>query len=798
MSKGSSVPEKAKPDVHPLREGDPTRLGAYEILGRLGQGGQGQVFLARPAADRDADHVAIKLLHASLTGDDSARSRFVRELSVAKRVARFCTAQIIDADVAGEHPYIVSEYVPGRSLHRVVQADGPRTDGALERLAISTLTALNAIHQAGIVHRDFKPHNVLMGPDGPRVIDFGVARAFSAAGETQSVGTPAYMAPEHFNNSGFTPATDMFAWGTTMVFAATGTPAFGNDEIAAVMHRIVNYDPDLSALPDPLRAIVAACLNKDPAQRPTAREAQDRLLDAATNLSAPPTDRPSNPKPNQSAHPQPSHPPAAQPHAAGPHRPQAGNAADPHGPQATPPASGPHDPYAGAHSTPGGADQPGAGLPRRAGDISGHGHPQAGHPAAGGPAQPHAGGPQGPHAAPHSGAEAAPGGADRPAGAGHDAGDISGHEHPQAGHPPAGGPGQPHAGGPYGPQAGGPAAQGPWQPYAGGPQGNPQAGVSPAGGPYAAGSGGGQTDPQGGASTAGGGQPGGGPGVPYQGGPLGPQTGPRGGGAGGHTRPGGLSRGHGRRRGVVIPAAAAAVVASLLVGGSVWAAMRGDEAPAEDVPELAGGASAQVTPGEQPGEVAGGGAAGGERTPGASGRPSSKPSKGGEPGNPGQPGATPTKKPGGGGGGTGGTGGGGGGETGGTGGGGSGGGGTGGGGGGTTEPKNPYTPQQVCNSGGHGGGYYVQRSSSFNGGTVYQLYNSSGYNCAVAMKTKSVGTSTSVFATIQRKSDGKSATDSGSYKYYAGPVYVYAKGVCVRHSGGTSGSSVTSSYGNCG
>jgi serine/threonine protein kinase len=277
------------PDAHPLRSGDPTELGGYEILGRLGEGGQGAVFLGRPvgavASVRSSDHVAIKLLHGGLTGDGSARARFVRELEVAKRVARFCTAQVLDADVASDQPYIVSEYVPGLSLHSVVRAEGPRTGGALERLAISTLTALTAIHQAGIVHRDFKPHNVMMGPDGPRVIDFGVARALGAAGETQNVGTPAYMAPEHFTGGQVGPASDMFAWGTTMVFAATGRPAFGNDEMATVMHRILTGEPDLGDLSGPMRDLVVACLAKEPAQRPTAREAQERLVGAASGTS---------------------------------------------------------------------------------------------------------------------------------------------------------------------------------------------------------------------------------------------------------------------------------------------------------------------------------------------------------------------------------------------------------------------------------------------------------------------------------------------------------------------------------
>ncbi|NDU75940.1 protein kinase [Actinomadura sp. DSM 109109] len=279
--------DRTMPDAHPLKSGDPEALGGYEILGRLGEGGQGAVFLGRPrgGAGRAADHVAIKLLHGRLAGDESARARFVRELEVAKRVARFCTAQVLDADVAGDQPYIVSEYVPGLSLFHVVRTEGPRTGGALERLAVGTLTALTAIHQAGIVHRDFKPRNVMMGPDGPRVIDFGVARALGVSGETQNVGTPAYMAPEHFTGDEVGPAADMFAWGTTMVFAATGRPAFGNDEMATVMQRILTGEPELGDLPSPMRELVLACLDKESARRPTAREAQERLVGAASGTS---------------------------------------------------------------------------------------------------------------------------------------------------------------------------------------------------------------------------------------------------------------------------------------------------------------------------------------------------------------------------------------------------------------------------------------------------------------------------------------------------------------------------------
>ncbi|WP_308209102.1 serine/threonine-protein kinase [Actinoallomurus purpureus] len=265
------------PNVQPLTHGDPRRLGAYEVTGRLGEGGQGIVYLGRGATGS----VAIKVLHAQLIEDAGARARFVREVEVTKRVARFCTAQVLDAGMADDGPYIVSEYVPGPSLQQQLRQEGPRQGGALDRLAVNTATALAAIHQADVVHRDFKPGNVLMGPDGPVVIDFGIARALDASGTTaasQIVGTPAFMAPEQLTEGRVGPATDMFAWGVTIVFAATGTPAFGNKSIPTVIHRILHEDPDLGALDGRLRDIVAACLAKDAARRPTARQLMDELM----------------------------------------------------------------------------------------------------------------------------------------------------------------------------------------------------------------------------------------------------------------------------------------------------------------------------------------------------------------------------------------------------------------------------------------------------------------------------------------------------------------------------------------
>ncbi|WP_433357118.1 serine/threonine-protein kinase [Microtetraspora malaysiensis] len=263
----------------PLLADDPVRLGPYKLEGRLGEGGQGIVYLGRgPGGQR----VAVKLLRPHLIGDADMRARFARELAVIERVAGFCTAQVLDADVAGGRPYIVSEYVPGPSLQQVVAENGPRVGTELQRLAVGTATALAAVHRAGIVHRDFKPANVLMGPDGPRVIDFGIARALEAGAESATasavVGTPAYMAPEQVAGERVTAAADVFSWGATVAFAATGSPPFGTGSIPALLNRIAHLAPDLAGVPPTLGPLLARCLAKDPAARPTTEQLMLELL----------------------------------------------------------------------------------------------------------------------------------------------------------------------------------------------------------------------------------------------------------------------------------------------------------------------------------------------------------------------------------------------------------------------------------------------------------------------------------------------------------------------------------------
>ena len=193
--------------------------------------------------------VALKLLRADLAGDREVSERFVREVAVARRVAPFCTAQVIDFGIFQQRPYIVSEYIEGPTLAEAVRARGPHSGASLHRLAIGTVTALVAIHQAGIVHRDFKPSNVLIASDGPRVIDFGIARALDLASTltASGIGTPSYMAPEQLVESKPGPAADLFAWACTMVYAASGLPPFGTDSLPAIFHRILNKEPDTAA-----------------------------------------------------------------------------------------------------------------------------------------------------------------------------------------------------------------------------------------------------------------------------------------------------------------------------------------------------------------------------------------------------------------------------------------------------------------------------------------------------------------------------------------------------------------------
>jgi eukaryotic-like serine/threonine-protein kinase len=275
--------------TEPLRPHDPRALGDYEIVGRLGEGGMGTVYLARTPA---GVLVAVKVVRADLAPDDEFRRRFRSEVARARQVPPFCTAEVLDADPDHERPYLVVEYVDGPTLAHVVEERGPLTAANLHSVAIGVATALTAIHGAGVIHRDLKPRNVLLAPGSPKVIDFGIARHVEATGgntdTSQMVGTVAYMAPERFGaaDAPLTPAADVFAWGGVVAYAGTGRTPFAADSPPATAARILTQPPDLSGLAAPLRELVGHALEKDPANRPSARELLDLLVSGPSRPAA--------------------------------------------------------------------------------------------------------------------------------------------------------------------------------------------------------------------------------------------------------------------------------------------------------------------------------------------------------------------------------------------------------------------------------------------------------------------------------------------------------------------------------
>lgn len=260
--------------IRPLVAGDPERIGPYPLIGRLGAGGMGRVYLARSAGGRT---VAVKVVHEEHVSNGEFRARFRREIEAARRVGGRYTAPVLDADADADHPWVATGYVPGPSLEQAVREHGPLPADSVRALAEGLLRALRGIHAAGIVHRDLKPSNVLLTVDGPRVIDFGIARALQVSVESlltstgMVIGSPGFMAPEQILGEETGAGADVFALGCVLTYAATGQLPFGNgaSNQHAVMYRIVESAPDLAQVGDAsLRELIGRCLTKKAAERP--------------------------------------------------------------------------------------------------------------------------------------------------------------------------------------------------------------------------------------------------------------------------------------------------------------------------------------------------------------------------------------------------------------------------------------------------------------------------------------------------------------------------------------------------
>ena len=264
----------------PLRPDDPVRIGHYRLTARLGSGGMGVVYLG---VAWDGSQVAVKVLRPELAGGQEFRQRFGREVAALVRVKGACTVQVIEADSQSSTPFVVTEYAHGPSLSEHIDKYGSADPDMLYGLATGLAEALTVIHAAGIMHRDLKPSNIILTDAGPKVIDFGIARGQNTTGMTKTgmmVGSMGFMAPEQISGHPG-PAADIFAWGVTVAYTATGRSPFGAGNAHSILYRIVYGEPDIATVPDSLRLLVEAALAKDPQSRPTAQQLLDRLTSAS-------------------------------------------------------------------------------------------------------------------------------------------------------------------------------------------------------------------------------------------------------------------------------------------------------------------------------------------------------------------------------------------------------------------------------------------------------------------------------------------------------------------------------------
>jgi serine/threonine protein kinase len=265
-----------------LRREDPRVVGAFRLHRRLGAGGMGVVYLG---ADKRGQRVALKVIRPELAEDQEFRSRFAREVSAARRIRGGCTARLVAADLEAERPWFATQYVPGPSLHDKVAENGTLAAAEVATIGAALAEGLVAVHEAGVVHRDLKPSNILLSPKGPRIIDFGIAWATGASTLTHvgtAVGSPGFLAPEQVRGAAVTPATDVFAFGATLAYAATADSPFGQGSSEVMLYRVVHEEPDLAGVPDALAPLVYACLAKDPEERPSTVQLSERLTEIAT------------------------------------------------------------------------------------------------------------------------------------------------------------------------------------------------------------------------------------------------------------------------------------------------------------------------------------------------------------------------------------------------------------------------------------------------------------------------------------------------------------------------------------
>jgi serine/threonine protein kinase len=264
-----------------LRREDPRVVGAFRLHRRLGAGGMGVVYLG---ADKRGQRVALKVIRPELAEDQEFRSRFAREVSAARRIRGGCTARLVAADLEADRPWFATQYVPGPSLHDKVAEHGVLAAAEVASIGAALAEGLVAVHEAGVVHRDLKPSNILLSPKGPRIIDFGIAWATGASTLTHvgtAVGSPGFLAPEQVRGAAVTPATDVFAFGATLAYAATADSPFGQGSSEVMLYRVVHEEPDLAGVPDALAPLVYACLAKDPEERPSTVQLSERLSEIA-------------------------------------------------------------------------------------------------------------------------------------------------------------------------------------------------------------------------------------------------------------------------------------------------------------------------------------------------------------------------------------------------------------------------------------------------------------------------------------------------------------------------------------